>query len=160
MENIKLNKKIRTLWLVRNLIIFLFPLVSGIVLLFTIDSVYFVPTLIVVSILLVIILGLLMIFPILRYNRYWYAFNDRKIIITRGVIFKESIVIPVCQIQDLHYAQGPLMQLFKVASVEISTAGSNYTIVGLTEADAKEMITYLEEYLEKRIEELKNEALL
>ena len=57
-------------------------------------------------------------------------------------------------------AQGPLMQLFKVASVEISTAGSNYTIDGLTEADAKEMITYLEEYLEKRIEELKNEALL
>ena len=52
------------------------------------------------------------------------------------------------------------MQLFKVASVEISTAGSNYTIDGLTEVDAREMITYLEEYLEKRIEELKNEALL
>ena len=55
MENIKLNKKIRTLWLVRNLIIFLFPLVAGIVLLFTIDNIYLVPTLIVVSVSLIIL---------------------------------------------------------------------------------------------------------
>ena len=52
------------------------------------------------------------------------------------------------------------MQIFKLASVEISTAGSNYSIVGLTDEVAREMIDYLEEYLEKRIEELKNETLL
>ena len=160
MEQVKLNIKIRTLWLLRNIMIFLFPFIASIVLLFKVDGNYFVPTLIVVIIVMLLLLILLIIFPFLRYTRYTYSYNEKKIIIKRGIIFKETIIIPVCQIQDLHYYQGPLMQIFKLASVEISTAGSNYSIVGLTDEVAREMIDYLEEYLEKRIEELKNETLL
>ena len=49
------------------------------------------------------------------------------------------------------------MQLMKLQSVEISTAGSNYTINGLIYDDAKKMVDELEKNLNKRIEELKNE---
>ena len=96
-------------------------------------------------------------FPFMVYNRYSYAYNDKRIVIKKGVIFKYEIIIPVCQIQDLHLLQGPLMQLMKLQSVEISTAGSNYTINGLTYDDAKKMVDELEKNLNKRIEELKNE---
>ena len=97
------------------------------------------------------------VFPSMVYNRYSYAYNDKRIVIKKGVIFKYEIIVPVCQIQDLHLLQGPLMQLLKLQSIEISTAGSNYTINGLEYSVAKKMVEDLENNLNARIEEIKNE---
>jgi membrane protein YdbS with pleckstrin-like domain len=69
------------------------------------------------------------------------------------------VVIPVCQIQDLHRTQGPLMMLLKLSNVTISTAGSNFDISTLTTPEADRMVDELERNLEKRIEERKNEEI-
>lgn len=155
MEFLKIDKKIKKIWLITTTIVFVIFL--GLCVLSNVIDGIILPLLIVESIAMLIIGFFCFAFPFMVYNRYSYAYNDKRIVIKKGVIFKYEIIIPVCQIQDLHLLQGPLMQLMKLQSVEISTAGSNYTINGLTYDDAKKMVDELEKNLNKRIEELKNE---
>ncbi len=155
MEFLKIDKKIKKIWLITTTIVFVIFL--GLCVLSNVIDGIILPLLIVEIIAMLIIGFFCFAFPFMVYNRYSYAYNDKRIVIKKGVIFKYEIIIPVCQIQDLHLLQGPLMQLMKLQSVEISTAGSNYTINGLIYDDAKKMVDELEKNLNKRIEELKNE---
>lgn len=107
----------------------------------------------------VLILGFTLIMPALRYKMYAWGYDDKRIIVKQGVIFRHRVVIPVCQIQDLHRTQGPLMMMLNLSGVTISTAGSNFDISTLTTAEADSMIEDLEQNLETRVEELKNEEI-
>ena len=107
----------------------------------------------------VLLLCFILILPILRYKMYSWGYDDKRIIVKQGVIFRERVVIPVCQIQDLHRTQGPLMMILGLSGVTISTAGSNFDISTLTTAEADSLIDALEKNLETRIEELKNEEI-
>ena len=102
---------------------------------------------------------LILVMPTLRYKMYAWGYDDKRIVVKQGVIFKKRVVIPICQIQDLHRKQGPLMMLFKLSDVTLSTAGSNFDISTLTTAEADRMIDDLEHKLEVRIEEQKNEEI-
>lgn len=112
-----------------------------------------------VGIPVVLLLGITLIMPALRYKMYAWGYDDKRIVVKQGVIFRQRVVIPVCQIQDLHRTQGPLMMALKLSGVTISTAGSNFDISTLTTAEADRMIDELEHNLEARIEELKNEEI-
>ena len=106
-----------------------------------------------------LILCLVLILPALRYKMYAWGYDDKRIIVKQGVILRRRVVIPVCQIQDLHRIQGPLMMLLKLSGVTISTAGSNFDISTLTTDEADRMMDDLERNLENRVEELKNEKI-
>ena len=106
-----------------------------------------------------LLLAITLIIPALRYKMYAWGYDDKRIIVKQGVIFKKRVVIPVCQIQDLHRTQGPLMMMLNLSGVTISTAGSNFDISTLTTEEADRMIDELERNLEVRIEELKNEEI-
>lgn len=106
-----------------------------------------------------LLLAIALILPALRYKMYAWGYDDKRIIVKEGVIFRKRVVIPVCQIQDLHRTQGPLMMMLKLSGVTISTAGSNFNISTLTTAEADRMIDELERNLEVRIGELRNEEI-
>ena len=112
-----------------------------------------------VGILIALLLGITLIMPMLRYKMYNWGYDNKRIIVKQGVIFKRRVVIPICQIQDLHRTQGPLMMILKLSDVTISTAGSNFDISTLTTNEADYMIDELERNLETRIEEIKNEKI-
>ena len=112
-----------------------------------------------VGMVVVLLLGITLVMPALRYKMYAWGYDDKRIVVKQGVIFRQRVVIPVCQIQDLHRTQGPLMLLLKLSGVTISTAGSNFNISTLTTAEADRMIDDLEHKLEVRIEELGNEEI-
>ena len=112
-----------------------------------------------VGIPVVLLLAITLIMPALRYKMYAWGYDDKRIVVKQGVIFRKRVVIPVCQIQDLHRTQGPLMMMLNLSGVTISTAGSNFDISTLTTAEADRMIDELERNLETRIEELKNEEI-
>ncbi len=107
----------------------------------------------------VLLLGITLILPALRYQMYAWGYDDKRIIVKQGVIFRKRVVIPVCQIQDLHRTQGPIMMMLNLSDVTISTAGSNFDISTLTTDEADRMIDELECNLETRIEEMKNEEI-
>ena len=106
-----------------------------------------------------LILCITLIMPALRYKMYSWGYDDKRILVKQGVIFRQRVVIPVCQIQDLHRTQGPLMMMLKLSGVTISTAGSNFDISTLTTEEADSLIDVLEQNLETRVEELKNEEI-
>ena len=106
-----------------------------------------------------LILCIILIMPVLRYKIYEWGYDDKRIIVKQGVIFRQRVVIPVCQIQDLHRTQGPIMMMLGLSGVTISTAGSNFDISTLTTDEADRLIDALEQNLETRVEELKNEEI-
>lgn len=164
MELKKLDKSVLKLWYIRAAIFSLAlggVSVSAIMILFATGA----PSnaklgvLLAVGISDVLILSLTLIMPALRYKMYAWGYDDKRIVVKRGVIFRQRAVIPVCQIQDLHRTQGPIMMMLKLSGVTISTAGSNFDISTLEAAEADRLIDALEHNLEARIEELKNEKI-
>ena len=153
----KLDSKIKKLWYLGFTSLFILVLLP-----FVLPQIFvgFVIPLTIVGVIICAPLGVLFFWlPSLMYNAYSYSYNETRIQINKGVIFKHEIVIPVCQIQDLHLNQGPLMQILHLQTVEISTAGSNYRINGLDSEKAKKFVNELEDNLNKRIEVLKNEEI-
>ena len=108
---------------------------------------------------ILLLIALILVLPHYRYQLYSFGFDEKRITVNHGVIFRHSVTIPVCQIQDLHRTQGPIMMMFKLSGVTISTAGSNFDISTLTTNEADRLIDELERNLEARIEELKNEEI-
>ena len=159
----KLDKNVLKLWYVRAAIgalALLGAVVSVLVILLATE----VPGNIILAVSLgagipvLLLLCLILIMPALRYKMYAWGYDDKRIIVKQGVIFRQRVVIPVCQIQDLHRTQGPIMMMFGLSGVTISTAGSNFDISTITTDEADRLIDALEQNLEVRVEELKNEA--
>ena len=164
MELKKLDKSVLKLWYIRAAIVVLalvgvFTSVATILHAAEVQSDVILVVLIWVGIPLAMLIGVTLIMPALRYKMYEWGYDDKRIVVKQGVIFRRRVVIPVCQIQDLHRIQGPLMMMLKLSGVTISTAGSNFDISTLTTAEADRLIDDLEHNLETRIEELKNEEI-
>ena len=164
MELKKLDKRVLKLWYIRAAIVSL-ALVGGFisttVILNAAEASQNVVSAVLsgVGIFVVLLLGITLILPALRYKMYAWGYDEKRIIVKQGVIFRQRVVIPVCQIQDLHRTQGPLMTMLNVSDVTISTAGSNFDISTLTTIEADRLIDDLEHKLATRIEELKNEEI-
>lgn len=152
MKLLKLNKKVRTLWLIRNgIFVFLFML-GYISLGIVVPTEAKLVVLLSIGFPVFLVLGLLIIWPFLKYNNYSYGFDDKRIYLNYGVIFKHKILVPIRQIQDLHLYNGPIMSMLDLSGVIISTAGSNFTIAGLLKNNAEEMIKELEVLLNERLD--------
>ena len=108
---------------------------------------------------IVLLLAFIFAMPALRYKMYSWGYDEERIVVKEGVIFRKKVVIPVYQIQDLHRIQGPIMMMLKLSGVTISTAGSNFDISTLTTEEADRMIDELERSLKARVEEHKNEEI-
>ena len=163
MELRKLNKGVLKLWYVHAAIISLVLIgvfVSALAILIATgaNGDITLAVLLAVGIPVVLLLGLVLSMPALRYSMYAWGYDEKRIVVKQGVIFRRRVVIPICQIQDLHRTQGPIMMMLKLSDVTISTAGSNFDISTLTTEEADRMIDELEHNLEIRIEELKNET--
>ena len=164
MELKKLDKRVLKLWYIHAAIaslalVGLFTSVTAILIAAGAPGNVKLAVLLGVGIPVVLLLALTLIMPALRYKMYAWGCDDTRIIVKQGVIFRERVVIPVCQIQDLHRKQGPLMMMLKLSGVTISTAGSNFEISTLTTAEADRMIDELEHNLEVRVGEQRNEKI-
>ena len=164
MEMNKLDKSVLKLWYIRAAIGALALVgvaVSALVILLATEASgkVMLAVLLSVGIPVFLLLCIVLILPALRYKMYAWGYDDKRIIVKQGVIFRQRVVIPVCQIQDLHRTQGPIMMMLKLSGVTISTAGSNFDISTLTTDEADRLIDALEENLETRVEELKNEEI-
>ena len=164
MELKKLDKSVLKLWYIRAVIgamalIGVFVSVIAVLTATGAPSNVMLAVLLGVGVVVALLLCFTLIMPVLRYKMYAWGYDDRRIIVKQGVIFKRRVVIPVCQIQDLHRTQGPLMMMLKLSGVTISTAGSNFDISTLTTEEADRMLDELERNLEARIEELRNEEI-
>lgn len=154
----KLDKRIRAVWLFWGLLCLAVLAAIALIVCLNAEKEYL-PLSIAVSCVVFVLSALICIgVPILRYQTYSYAYDDKRIVIRKGIIFRSRVVIPICQIQDLHMFQGPMMMIFHLHRIIISTAGSNFTINGLEQSVAGKMVDDLENLLNRRIEALNDES--
>ena len=112
-----------------------------------------------IAIPIVIIVALLIIWPFLKYKLYSFGYDDKRIAINYGVLFRHRVIVPIRQIQDLHTYNGPIMSLMGLSGIIVSTAGSNFSISGMLNCDALEMVNQLETLLNKRLDGDLNEEI-
>lgn len=151
------STKVILLWLIRNLVLLL-PLVAA----YCIAMGNLPRDPVSVSLLTLLFLAnavLLLVWPRLRYKYYTYSVDDKRIVLRSGVIFRHQITAPICQIQDLHFFEGPVMRLLGLGKVMFSTAGSNFDLVGLPKAEAQALVEELETKLRRRMEVAPNEEI-
>ncbi len=157
MEFKKLDKKAKVYWFTVNFIIALILLAVALVALLLAEGELFMPIFWGVGLPIFIISAFIIVYPFLKYRFYKYSYDEERVIICYGVIFRHKIVMPICQIQDLHVYQGPIMSLFKLSGIIFSTAGSNFELRCLNREVAEKIVEETEVYLKKRLEVINNE---
>ncbi|WP_046530056.1 MULTISPECIES: PH domain-containing protein [Cellulomonas] len=67
-----------------------------------------------------------------------YAERDDDLLIRRGIMFRELVVVPYGRMQYVDVSSGPLARRFDIATVQLHTAapGTDATIPGLPPAEA------------------------
>lgn len=82
----------------------------------------------------------------LGFSKKSYALRERDVIYKSGVLWKRKITIPFNRIQHSNIRQGPIDQLFDLASLNIFTAGgssSDLTIPGLSPQTAQSLKDFI-----------------
>ncbi len=116
---------------------------------------------------LLIVLGSIVVLPVLIFNFilpffiykiHGYELKDEELLIHRGVLYRRTTFVPIKRIQHIQKFVGPVQILFNLSTVQVFTAGSADSIVGLNTIVADQLIDEINEKLNKHlIEEEKNE---
>jgi len=89
----------------------------------------------------------LLLYILLSFPRRQYAVREKDISYSSGLVFHSTTTVPFSRIQHIEIGEGALERLFKMATINIYTAGDNgrdLKIKGLTKINAekiKEFIT-------------------
>lgn len=89
----------------------------------------------IIAVLVIIILNLT-ILPPLRWKKWRYSIDQNEIGLLRGILVETETLIPLSRVQHVDTRQGPLLRMFGLSSVTISTAATTHEIPGLDEVIA------------------------
>lgn len=73
----------------------------------------------------------LVVLPPIRYARWRYEVTDDYLDIAKGIIWRKRYTIPFIRVQNTDTRQGPVLRVFGLASVTVSTAAREHVIPGL-----------------------------
>ncbi len=104
-------------------------------------------------VLLVLVVIQVAITPYFRFHRYRYEINDEFIDIREGYIFVERNIVPLERLHKMQTVRGPIDRIFKVAKVNVTTAGGDVTLRFLDEEKAD----FIAESLGRRINQIVTE---
>src|SRR5699024_11145778 len=72
----------------------------------------------------------------LRYRRWRYDVYNHEIYIQHRILIMTRTIIPMIRVQHVDTKQGPILKMYKLATVSISTAATTHEIPALYEEDA------------------------
>lgn len=74
----------------------------------------------------------LLVLPPIRYARWRYEISPEYLDIAKGIIWRKRYIIPFIRVQNTDTRQGPILRMFGLSSVTVSTAASEHAIPGLS----------------------------
>ncbi len=86
-----------------------------------------------------LVLLLILLYLVLSFKKRKYAIRTKDISYQSGLIFHAMTTVPFSRIQHIEIGEGPVERLFKMASLNIFTAGDNgrdLRVKGLKKTDA------------------------
>ncbi|PKR77465.1 hypothetical protein CEY16_12120 [Halalkalibacillus sediminis] len=112
--------------------------IGGYIISYFVDFPYWIPT---VALIVTIILTVVSIFiiPKLRWRRWRYELFDQEIYIQHGILIVSRTLVPMIRVQHVDTKQGPILKMFNLASLTISTAATTHEIPALLEEEAAEL---------------------
>jgi hypothetical protein len=105
------------------------------------------------SVLLVIELIFVIFIPIIRYKRYKYRITDEEIDVIEGFIWITRRIVPIERLHKIEISQGPIDRMYKLAKVEVTTAGGDVTIRFLEREKAEEIAATLKNRINEIVRE-------
>jgi len=125
-ENIEdwngLNPIVRTYWIVKGILTMTLLVVCSIFWLsFVISAGAFIALLVLI---LFISFGLVYIWAVLFFERYFYSVRPDGVYINRGIWFKSERVIPYERVQHITVTRGPMEIIYGIFDINIFTAGT------------------------------------
>lgn len=93
------------------------------------------------------------IYPIIEYKQWGYCITDDKVEFQEGVFTIKKTIIPIVRIQHIKVNQGPINRIFKLADVEIVTAGGEHKIPNIEIERAEEISEYLKTKIRIKVED-------
>lgn len=73
----------------------------------------------------------LVVLPPIRYVRWRYEVSSDYLDIAKGIVWRKRYTIPFIRVQNTDTRQGPILRIFKLASVTVATAAKEHVIPGL-----------------------------
>jgi membrane protein YdbS with pleckstrin-like domain len=106
-----------------------------------------------IGIAIIIILMLLntILYPSIEYKQWRYLINKDKIEFSEGIYWIKKVTIPIVRVQHIKIKQGPLNRKFKLADIQIYTAGGNYTIPNIELDKAEEISDFLKDKVKEKV---------
>ncbi len=78
----------------------------------------------------------LLLKPTIGFQYYRYAISDDRITVRYGVLTRTEETLPMRRLQKVTVDAGPILRLFKLADIEIYSAGGSLTISKLPQDEA------------------------
>jgi membrane protein YdbS with pleckstrin-like domain len=137
----KLSKTAITAWRISTLLWTLFLLVIP----FSLwaireilqDSFFSVWSIAAFGLVLVVMVVLLVLFvPEIRWRRWFYQVDEYEVDLQSGILIIRRTLVPVKRVQHVDTRQGPVLRLFGLSDVTISTAATTHRIPALGEETA------------------------
>lgn len=138
----KLDPRIKTVWRISDaiwiVIVFLIVFAIDAAVWLGSDGDGLVGVLFIVSVVAFIVLLALFLFAVtpLRYARWRFRLQQDFLEIEKGIVWRTHTVVPFIRVQNTDTKQGPILRMFGLASVTVSTAAGSMEIPGLAQADA------------------------
>jgi membrane protein YdbS with pleckstrin-like domain len=75
---------------------------------------------------LIVMGALLFTYTNMYYDSFTFLLTEDMLLIEKGVLFKNKIVVPYSRVQNVNIKQGPLQRILGISSVYVITAGVTY----------------------------------
>ena len=81
----------------------------------------------------------ILVLPPIRFIRWRYEITPEYLDIAKGILWRKRYIIPFIRVQNTDTRQGPVLRMFGLSSVTVSTAASEHVIPGLDVEVAEEL---------------------
>lgn len=157
MEYNKLDEKILISWRISRLIgIIIIGAILGVGLFLLTKADFFEPwrnySFIGAGLIITYMLTGLFIYPAIEYRQWGYIITDDRVEIRHGIFFVKNTIIPIVRIQHITVSQGPIIRKLGISVLNIHTASGQFSIAGISNAEAKSIAEGLRSKLYNRLD--------
>lgn len=137
----KIDRKGLTVWRIHSIFSTLFLVIGTISLYFILKKNAFNINYVWIGIGLILfhLFFFVIVFPYIRWKRWGYEVREAEIEIQRGLFIVKRTLIPMVRVQHVDTTQGPLLRMYGVADLTISTAATVHIIPAIAMDEADEL---------------------
>ncbi len=88
-------------------------------------------------------IGYIIVAPNVRYERYRYAIDEEAIRVREGLLWISETTVPMERLHKIKTSQGPIARIFKLSTINVTTAGGDVNIKFLKDDEAAEIADLL-----------------